>query len=749
MRIASPKVTARKHVHIHGLGSRIALLAVFSAFSIAGIAVGAALDLRHALQQDGDAAMQRLAPVVQAASRGFVDDAKHALDDVSAAASDGKNCTPAAADILKRDADILAVGFATPTGTVTCSASQGTVVLAERAFFRRALATRSFSMGDYTYENALGKPTVGFAQPVMSGPDVAGAVFVIMNVHDLSADTTLSVLPEGAVFGVLDPRAVSILRGPDNDKWVGKELPESELTAEILARKAGAASLIGEDGMQRLYAFVPIAGIGLPTGYVYVGIPRDLAFSAVRSASYRAGAIAFPLGILALWSTLTLGDLLVLRRIRKLVEAMRGVAVGDAGITPDDVPGGMGELDELTAIFERMHHKLVDTMSNTDQKVLTRTADLEFNKGMAELEKARTEALIASIGEGVIATDKEGRIIFINQEAERAMGWIAPELVGKKEQDVIQFLDADGKMMDPELRPTRIALKTGEKSVLASFPKPYSLVCKDGTKYPVNVTVSPVAFGKEIIGAIEVIRDITDEAEFDKRKSEFISIASHQLRTPLAATKWLTDMLRKGDVGALEPKQQELVDKLFVANERMVVLVNELLNVSRLDAGVSKPSPEPTDFVELVDGVLSEAMPLLAAKKQTLTFDKKPLPMAMVDALLIREVVANVVSNASKYSKDGGVVTVTLEHRGDELLVAVKDDGIGIPKADQNQLFKKFFRAGNALKSAVQGTGLGLYFVKSVVELSGGKIWFTSEEGKGTTFFFTVPIAPASSEKKV
>jgi PAS domain S-box-containing protein len=748
MRIESAKITARKHVHINGLGSRIALLAVFSAFSIAGIGIATALDMRQAVIRDAEAAAQRLAPVVQLASRGFIDDAKHALDEISPAAAGGKNCTANATDILKRNANVLAVGFATPTGVVTCSASQGMLLVTGRDFLRRTLASRTFAMGDYTYEAGLGKPTLGFAQPVMAGNDVAGVAFVIVSVNDLAQAETLESLPSGAVFGIIDARTVSILRGPEKDKWVGKELPESDLSVEIMSRKTGSVTLSGEDGVSRLYAFVPLAGIGSPSGYVYVGIPSDLAFTAVRNAAYRSGAIAFPLGVLALWASLTLGDLLILRRIRKLVDAMRSVAVGDGG-SSDDVPGGMGELDELTTIFERMHGKLIDTMSNTDQKVLTRTADLEFGKGMAELEKARTEALIASIGEGVVATDKEGRIIFINQEAERATGWIAPELVGKKEQDVIQFLDADGKLIDPELRPARIALKTGERSVLAAFPKPYSLVCKDGTKFPVNVTVSPVAFGKDIIGAIEVIRDITDEAEFDKRKTEFISIASHQLRTPLAATKWLTDMLRKGDLGALQPKQQEMVDKLFIANERMVVLVNELLNVSRLESGVAKPSPTPTNLVEMIDSVITEALPLLAAKKQTAVFDKKPQSNAMIDAFLMREVVANLVSNASKYSKDGGAVTVAIEQRGNELVVSIKDDGIGIPKADQNQLFKKFFRAGNALKSAVQGTGLGLYFVKSVVEMSGGKIWFTSEEQKGTTFFFTVPVAVAAPDQKV
>lgn len=491
-----------------------------------------------------------------------------------------------------------------------------------------------------------------------------------------------------------------------------------------------------------LTAFSVVAiGIGIFLD-LYKAVQNSVAGKALEAEVIRAGVIGGFLLIVALWLSLTVADMLVLRRVRRMVEKIRAVAFGDT-TDVNQIPGGMGELDELTFLFDKMRNRMVEASSATDEKVRSRTADLEFNKGMAEFEQARTEALISSIGEAVIATDKEGRIIFINQETSHAMGWTAADLVGKKEEAVIVINDEKDNPLPPDKRPVGIALSTGSKSVITPLPKPHSMVRKDGSTYPVQVTVTPVVSGTNIIGAIEVIRDVTDEVELDRRKTEFISIASHQLRSPLAATKWLSDMLRNGDLGALQPKQQEIADKLFEANERMVVLVNELLNVSRLDSGVSKPTPKMIDGSKLLESVLSDTLPLLTAKKQKFAYDKPALPQAYVDELLIREVLVNLVSNASKYSPDQSTITVTAVEQDGMLQVGIRDEGIGIPKSDQNQLFKKFFRAGNALKSAVQGTGLGLYFVKSIVEMSGGQIWYDSEENKGTTFYVTLPLSAA------
>jgi signal transduction histidine kinase len=209
-------------------------------------------------------------------------------------------------------------------------------------------------------------------------------------------------------------------------------------------------------------------------------------------------------------------------------------------------------------------------------------------------------------------------------------------------------------------------------------------------------------------------------------------------------------MLRKGDMGSLAPKQQEAADRIFDASERLVTLVNELLNVSRIESGTTKPSPQPTDMGKLIDDVVADTKALLDAKKQAFAYEKKKLPVMMIDPLLTREVIANLISNASKYSPDGTPITLAAERTDGDVLISVADRGMGIPIEQQKQMFSKFFRAENAAKSTIQGTGLGLYVCKQIVELSGGRIWFESEEGKGTTFFVRLPVAgaPAAAEEK-
>ncbi|HSD12453.1 MAG TPA: ATP-binding protein, partial [Patescibacteria group bacterium] len=425
---------------------------------------------------------------------------------------------------------------------------------------------------------------------------------------------------------------------------------------------------------------------------------------------------------------------------RKLVTTMRHIVIGELD-ERGELPKGLGEIDELTGIFDLITVRLKEAYGKTEEKVKARTVELEFNKGMAELEKARIEALLASIGEGVVATDREGKIIFFNKFAADLIG-VGTDLVGKSIFNAMTLQDEKGVAIDADARPTHKALSTGKRVESPLPPKPLWMSRSGAKPFPVHIVVTPVIHDTETIGAVAVFRDITDEMEVDRRKSEFISIASHQLRSPLTGIKWLTDMLRKGDLGKLQDKQQKVADQIFDANERLVTLVNELLNVSRLEVGTTKPNPVQTDMTKLMQDAVADFQPVLAAKQQKLAYDAGALPSIMVDPLLTREVVANILSNASKYSPDGSTVTLTATQEGGEFHISVADQGIGIPPSDQKKMFQKFFRAENAAKSSITGTGLGLYVVKSVVELQGGRIWFESDVGKGTTFHVTFPLTP-------
>lgn len=229
--------------------------------------------------------------------------------------------------------------------------------------------------------------------------------------------------------------------------------------------------------------------------------------------------------------------------------------------------------------------------------------------------------------------------------------------------------------------------------------------------------------------------------KLDEAKDEFISMASHQLRTPLTSIKGYIDMMLEGDAGDITPTQRKFLTEAFVSSERMVHLINDFLNVSRLQTGKFMIDKRPTDLVKVVEQELDSLK--VNADGRNLSFQYKPdrkLPKLMLDEGKIRQVVMNFADNALYYSQAGTTIQVTLSRQDDDVVLEVKDTGIGVPKDEQARLFTKFFRATNARKQRPDGTGVGLYLTKRVVTGHGGDVVFSSREGKGSTFGFRLPI---------
>jgi signal transduction histidine kinase len=234
----------------------------------------------------------------------------------------------------------------------------------------------------------------------------------------------------------------------------------------------------------------------------------------------------------------------------------------------------------------------------------------------------------------------------------------------------------------------------------------------------------------------------------DETKDEFISMASHQLRTPLTAVKGYVSMVVEGDAGKLTKQQQELLNQAFASSQRMVYLIADLLNVSRLRSGKFVIENKPTQLTEVVSSEMEQLTEVAKSKNQTLTFTKpENFPELMLDETKIRQVIMNFADNALHYTPAGGHIQLNLEDKGDSIEYTVVDDGLGVPKAEQHHLFTKFFRAGNAKKARPDGTGLGLFMAKKVIIAQGGAIIFKSEEGKGSTFGFTFPKAKLLAPK--
>ncbi len=407
-----------------------------------------------------------------------------------------------------------------------------------------------------------------------------------------------------------------------------------------------------------------------------------------------------------------------------------------------------------------LESQLHDYTKSLESKVAERTRALVDRLSKEAREKAKDEALLSSIGEGVIATDAEMKIVFINKQTELLLGWREGEMLGKKVFDVLQVHDKNHKPIRSERRPIAMAMATGKKIATSD----YSYVRKNGTELPVVLTTSAVVLDNTIFGAVTVFRDITKEKEVDRVKSEFVSLASHQLRTPLATINWYAETLLSGKVPSVSERQKKYLHQIYDASRRMVKLVHDLLNVSRLELGTFKLDPGPLRLPELIQEVIEEAK--LSAKSQKITLAvhfKEKLPTLMIDRQLIQIVFQNLLMNAIKYTPSGGSVTIEASYypegyetkhtphdlpEGPVVICAITDTGYGIPREAREKVFTKFFRADNVKDRGQDGTGLGLYIVKSLIALLKGSVWFVSpghplfraRQRQGTTFYVAIPV---------
>lgn len=362
-----------------------------------------------------------------------------------------------------------------------------------------------------------------------------------------------------------------------------------------------------------------------------------------------------------------------------------------------------------------------------------------------EQKLAIYEAMINSTGDGLTVTDKEGKILIMNPAAAKMLLYDPKDVMGQDYVLIVKAADKNGDFIQPDTRPLKTILKQGGS--YTNHTANY-YIRSNNTKFPAAITTSAIVLNGQIIGAIITFRDVTHEKEVDRMKTEFLSLASHQLRTPLSAIRWFLEMLMAGDAGRLNPEQTEFVQNINDSTIRMIQLVNDLLNITRIESGRIIIEPEPTDLGKLIQSVIGELEPKLELKKQKVVLSTHPdLKKINIDPNLIRAVYLNLLNNSIKYSQQGSEITVLVSKKDNDIISQVSDSGYGIPQKDQPRLFEKFFRGSNIIKRESQGTGLGLYLVKAIVESSNGKIWFKSEEGHGTTFWFSLPASGILARK--
>jgi PAS domain S-box-containing protein len=359
-------------------------------------------------------------------------------------------------------------------------------------------------------------------------------------------------------------------------------------------------------------------------------------------------------------------------------------------------------------------------------------------------QQAEAEALFTSIGDGAISTDEFGRITRVNPVAQSILGYSEKELLGQWFPKKVVAVQPDGSLINLIDRPITRAFLTGK-----TVTEKMMYRTKSGESVPVATNVSPILLNEVPIGAIEVFRDITLEQEVDRMKSEFISLASHQLRTPLSAIKTYSHMIVDGYMGEINDTQKKSLRTIISAANRMNELISTLLNITRMESGTIAVTPKLLHLDVVCDEVVKELS--LMATEQSISLEMKNVgtdeKTVRSDNLIIKEILSNLVTNAIKYTPESGSVTVSTRANEKAVIVSVKDTGWGIPAHAQDQIFSKFFRAQNIVRRETTGTGLGLYLVQGLVEAVGGKIWFKSAEGKGTTFYFSLPKSRRAARK--
>ncbi|MCK9578134.1 PAS domain S-box protein [bacterium] len=391
-------------------------------------------------------------------------------------------------------------------------------------------------------------------------------------------------------------------------------------------------------------------------------------------------------------------------------------------------------LIEKTTDLEASQKSLVNVLEDVEE---------EKNKAASlaqDLEKFKLAVENAS--DHIVITDSQGILLYINPGAEKITGFSSKEVIGKK----CGSADNWGGIMDKAFYKKLWKIIKINKETFSGEIRNRR---KDGSSYIAMANIFPILDNKEnVLFFVGIERDITKEKEVDKAKSEFVSLASHQLRTPLSIVNWYVEMLINGDAGPLTDGQKDYLSEILIGNNRMVDLVGSLLNVSRIEMGTFIINPVKCNLIKIVKDVANEFE--IKAKLKEIDFTlkySKNIPLISLDKKLFNIIITNLIDNAIKYTPNGGKVTLDVSKDKKEIMIKIIDNGYGILKKDREKIFTKLFRGENAKEKVSDGNGLGLYIVKSIIEQSSGKIWFDSKENKGTTFYVTLPLSGMKRKK--
>lgn len=407
---------------------------------------------------------------------------------------------------------------------------------------------------------------------------------------------------------------------------------------------------------------------------------------------------------------------LILKPLDKFISAAKSLGEGNLNYKLDIRSND--ELESVADAFNLMAGKLLFSFQKLEQE-----------KDVVASEKNRIDSVLSSIIDGIIALDFNKNVEFINKTAENITGFSQSDLAGKP---IDQFLHlySDQEEITPK---TYCDI---------SFNQTVTLIGKDSKRTKVNLTTSKIDGQVQTnLGCLLMLHDLSKEEDLERMKLDFISMASHELKTPLTSIIGYLSVFINENKEKISNDEIDLLEKSLISSQQLLTLVQNILSVNKIERDQMAVTPQSVDYQAILKKVVEDLQNQAKQKNITLTLSlpQEVLPKVMADPIRIAEVVTNLVANSINYTNAGGKIDISTQITPVEATTIISDTGIGIPKEAIPHLFNKFFRVSNTTQQAAKGTGLGLYIAKSIINRLGGKIWVESEIGKGSKFYFTLP----------
>lgn len=416
--------------------------------------------------------------------------------------------------------------------------------------------------------------------------------------------------------------------------------------------------------------------------------------------------------------------------------------------TSDDVLGVLLLYSSRPGMFDAEHLRLVTAAGNQLASSINNAELYTYIREQAEqlgemvrtqqVESSKSDSILEGVADGVLFANEQGEITLLNGAAERVLNIKRGEILGRPIQRLTGLFSSGGK------RWTETSQRWMDNPQSVQVGDYFTETAEMGDRI-VNLTLAPVISAEQFLGSVSVLRDITRDVEVDRMKTEFISNVSHELRTPMTSIKGYADLLVLGAAGTINEQQREFLNTIKANADRLSNLVNDLLNISRIDSGTVEMDVQRIEMPQLLHDVVASLRTKIAGQRKNITIETvipEDLAHTYADPDKLTQVFSNLLDNAYQYTPDGGKITLSAGLEADDrFLIAVSDTGIGIPENLLPRVFERFFRNDeHPLVIETPGTGLGLALVKELVEMHGGSVAVESRENQGTTFYVALPL---------